>query len=118
MSDILPILDLPEALNRSLGDAEFLQMMMDEFQKSIPDFILRFETALHDQDMEALGRDAHQLKGASANLGAKSMAAIALELENIGKSGESATAAQALTRLKAEIEKFNRKLAEIDWTSL
>ncbi len=118
MPDTLAILDLPEALNRSLGDAEFLKMMMDEFQKSIPDFIVRFETALHDQDMEKLGRDAHQLKGASANLGAKTVAALALELEKIGKSGESVNAAQALARLKAEIEKFNRKLAEIDWNSL
>ena len=118
MSDPLPVLDLPEALDRSLGDAEFLQMMMDEFQKSIPDFIDRFETSLRLQDMEALGRDAHQLKGASANLGAKTVAAAALELEKIGKSGQSEDAARVLTRLKAEIAVFKQKLAEIDWTSL
>ena len=118
MSDNLPILDLPEALHRSLGDVEFLQMMMDEFQKCIPDFVNRLETALRDQDLETLGRDAHQFKGAAANLGVKSVAAVAFELETMGKNGDNTNAAPTLTRLKTEIEKFKHQLAQIDWSSL
>ncbi|MEJ2039256.1 MAG: Hpt domain-containing protein [Desulfosarcinaceae bacterium] len=118
MSENLPILDLPEALNRSLGDAQFLQMMLEEFQKTIPEFLERFENALRDQDMECVGRDAHQFKGAAANLGIKTVAALALELENTGKNGDSAYAAQTLTRLKTELEKFKQELAAIDWSSL
>lgn len=118
MSEDLPILDLPEALNRSLGDVEFLQMMLEEYHKSIPDFIERLETALGNLDLVTLGKDAHQFKGASANLGAKTIAALALELEKIGKSGDSTNAAQTLAQLKVEIKKFEQKLAEIDWSSL
>jgi HPt (histidine-containing phosphotransfer) domain-containing protein len=93
-------------------------MMMDEFEKTIPEFMTRLENALGQNDMQSLGRDAHQFKGAAANLGAKAIAAIALELEKIGKSGDGNGAEEALSGLKAEVDKFNQKLSEIDWSAL
>ena len=118
MPENLPVLDIADALNRSLGDAEFLKMMMDEFEKTIPEFMTRLKNALDQNDMQSLGRDAHQFKGAAANLGAKAIAAIALELEKIGKSSDGNGAEEALSGLKVEVDKFNQKLSEIDWSAL
>jgi HPt (histidine-containing phosphotransfer) domain-containing protein len=118
MTDSLPVIDLPEALNRALGDTEFLKMMMDELFNSIPDFMGRLENSVQTGDMQSLDRDAHQFKGASANLGAKAVAAAAYELEKIGKSADAGASRQALEKLKTEIDRFNQAYAQIDWANL
>jgi HPt (histidine-containing phosphotransfer) domain-containing protein len=110
------IFDLAEALNRSLSDVHFLRMMMDEFQKTLPDFILGMERALLEGRLEDIGRQAHQLKGAAANLGTKAIAAQAFELEKIGKAGSAAGAPEALQRLKTAAGDLNRIVDAIDWS--
>lgn len=112
------IIDLDDALNRALGDAAFLKMMFDEFQVSLPDFIADIEAAVQDGDMAAMDRVAHQLKGASANLGVVSVASAALALERLGKSGQSERAGEALQALKIAIQDFDEQLALIDWALL
>jgi two-component system, sensor histidine kinase and response regulator len=112
------VFDLAEALNRSLGDVEFLHMLMDEFQNTLPDFIGSMERALHDGRLEEMGLKAHQLKGTAANLGTKAIAAAAFDLEKIGTTGQAAGASQALQRLKTAVQDLNRVLNGIEWSSL
>lgn len=113
-----PVIDIAEALERAMGDAEFLKMMMDELRRSIPGFLTRLDRARRQDDMLSLGKDAHQLKGAAANLGAKSIAEAALKLEQIGKSGESFGCDKALEELRQAVEIFVRHLGRIDWNGL
>ena len=54
MSDKAPVLDLDEALNRALEDVDFLKMMMEEFQASIPDFVGKINAAIDAADMHGL----------------------------------------------------------------
>ena len=118
MADSLPVIDLPEALNRALGDAEFLRMMMEELFNSIPDFVARIEKSVGNGDMENLDRDAHQFKGAAANLGAKAIAVAAYELEKIGKSGNVDGSVPAFEKLITQIDLFNEAYSKIDWSAL
>jgi HPt (histidine-containing phosphotransfer) domain-containing protein len=113
-----PVLDLSEALRRAMGDAQFLKMMLDEFHALIPDFITRIENACQEPDMASMGKDAHQLKGAAANLSAKTLAAAALKLEQIGKSGNPEGCEQALEELKQAAENFSRQIIRIDWAGM
>lgn len=118
MEDGTPIIDIPEALNRAMGDVDFLKEMLEELHCSIPDFTSRIQTALQSDDAETLGSDAHQFKGAAANLGAKAIANAALQLEQIGKSGSLEGAQEAFERLEQAIEAFVRYLKQIDWTTI
>ena len=118
MNNEHPILDIPEALNRAMGDVDFLQMMLDEFQRMIPDFMTRIEQAVQFNDMDALSKDAHQFKGTAANLGAKSIAAAALELEQIGKSGKTDGSASALSELQAAVSRFTEHLPQVEWSAV
>lgn len=118
MQDKELIVDIPEALNRVMGDVDFLRMMLNEFHGMIPEFVTRLQKALQHDDMDSLDKDAHQLKGSAANLGAKAIAAAALELEKIGKSGASAGGEQAFRRLEGAIEDFNQHLVQIDWSTV
>lgn len=118
MSEQLPVIDIPEALNRAMGDVDFLKMMLDEFQRMIPDFVDRIGHAVQHADMDNLGKDAHQFKGTAANLGAKNIAACALELEQIGKQGTTENSQAAYDKLTEAVNAFKHQYAQIDWSAV
>lgn len=118
MSNDLPVIDISEALHRAMGDVDFLQMMLAEFQRTIPDFLSRIRQALQFNDMDSLAKDAHQFKGTAANLGAKIIAAVALELEQIGKTGNPENGEFAYAELQEAVTTFNHRLAQIEWSTI
>jgi HPt (histidine-containing phosphotransfer) domain-containing protein len=113
-----PVIDFDEALGRTMGDLDFLKMMLEELQKSIPEFMARLLKDHENRDMGALDKDAHQFKGAAANLGAKGIAAAALKLEKIGKSGNPDGSGQAINELNQAVEVFDRHMNQLDWESI
>jgi HPt (histidine-containing phosphotransfer) domain-containing protein len=113
-----PAIDLPEALNRAMGDVEFLKMLLGELHNTIPDFKSRLAESRQAGDLSAMGKTAHQLKGAAANLGASALAAAALKLEQIGKSSDPAGCDQAFEDLERAVLNFDQYLSEIDWASV
>ncbi len=118
MENGTPIIDINEALNRAMGDVDFLKMMLEELHRTIPDFTTRIQHAMQSKDGESLGSDAHQFKGAAANLGAKAIAHAALQLEQIGKSGSLDGAQEAFNHLEQTIKSFNQHFEQIDWASV
>jgi HPt (histidine-containing phosphotransfer) domain-containing protein len=84
------------------GDAEFEREVLEEYLNSAPADMVKLGHAIEAGDSDSVGAAAHALKGASATIGAKSLAAIALELEQAGKHGELSRAPEAFTRLSAE----------------
>lgn len=118
MNDDTPIIDIPEALNRSMGDVDFLKMMLEELHRTVPDYATRIRDAVQAKDMETLGNDAHQFKGAAANLGAKAIAHVALQLEQMGKNGSIEYADEALGELDQAISAFNQYFEKIDWETI
>ena len=69
-------------------------------------------------DMAAMGREAHQLKGAAANLSAKAVAAAVLKIEEINKSGNSESFDQAMAELEIAAQSFKQYVKQIDWTAV
>ena len=118
MAQSTPIFDLAEALHRTMGDVDFLKMMVDEFHNTIPDHVTRIKSALEAGDLETMGKEAHQFKGAAANMGAKALAEAALALERIGKSGVAEGGEAALMQLDLDVNNFFQCLEETDWSSV
>jgi two-component system sensor histidine kinase/response regulator len=114
----LAAIDLPEALKRSMGDAGFLRNMLNELRDSIPDALARLAKAHRNRDMLALSKEAHQLKGTASNLGAKAIAAAALKLEQIGKSGNPDGCGQVMMELQLAVERFKQYLDQVDWKAV
>jgi HPt (histidine-containing phosphotransfer) domain-containing protein len=113
-----PVIDFVEALGRTMGDLDFLKMMLEELQRSIPQIMERLAKDKQDCDMGALDKDAHQFKGAAANLGAKAIAAAALKLEQIGKSGNPQGWEEAFEELRQAVKVFDDHLRQIDWNTI
>jgi HPt (histidine-containing phosphotransfer) domain-containing protein len=57
---------------------------------------------------------AHALKGATQNMSGRRAAAAAWQLENLGRSGDVSTAAEALVALQRELTQFQKALTEVE----
>ena len=96
------------------GDTEFEREVLEEYLISAPRDVAKLRAAVQAGDAQATAAAAHGLKGASATVGGKGFAAIALELEQAGKTGDLSAAPAALARLVTEYD----ELAEVIRTHL
>lgn len=73
--------DPTEALARIDNDTGLLAMLISVFLKERPNYIERLQTACAQQNLNALGDAAHNVKGASAAIGFDMGSQLAEELE-------------------------------------
>ena len=84
------------------GDREFEREVLEEYLHSAPSDLQKLRAAVTAGDAKATGAAAHAIKGASATIGAKGFAAIALLLEQSGKQAQMDEAPAQFARLEAE----------------
>ena len=99
-------------LKATVGD-DFVVELIDTYLEETPRLITELEQFLAKQDAVAFGRTAHSIKSSSASLGALSFAALARELEMMGKSGELAGAKVKVEALEAEYIQVQQALKEL-----
>ncbi len=110
--------DLDKALERTMGDKEFLEEMLQQFTESIPDQVQALKAAVEEADAETLQQEAHGLKGAAKNLSADRIAAAAFKLEQMGREGNLAGGKEALGELEDESVRFKDYIGRIDWSQV
>ena len=69
------------------------------------------DSSMESQDAETLGKTAHRLKSASANLGAMTLSAICRELETAGRSGQIDDAERLVAAIRSEHRRVSDALA-------
>ncbi len=109
-----PALD-PEVTQRlrdlaAATDPSVLAEIYEAFLTSTDGYLANLRQAAQAGNCDGLAKAAHALKGASANIGAKDMAAMAGQLESSG--GESATvgAEELIDRLEQEFERVRLEI--------
>jgi two-component system, sensor histidine kinase and response regulator len=85
------------------GEPDVLKELIELFLEDVPPQLEVLQEAEEREDAQSVERTAHTLKGSSSNLGAVRMAAICAELEEIGRSGDLATAPALISGLEAEL---------------
>jgi CheY-like chemotaxis protein len=103
-------IEVDQLLARIDGDRAFLAELIEIFRSEYPSNLEAAQAAIKKQDAAALQRVAHTLKGALANLSAVGAAAIAAELETMGRAAELADAQATLDRLGIELPNVTRAL--------
>jgi two-component system sensor histidine kinase/response regulator len=81
------VLDVQKGTERVGGDAEMYKELLKDFVCELPKRMETLERHLLDRDMDALSRDAHNLKGVSSNLGAMELAEYASKLDKQSNEG-------------------------------
>jgi PAS domain S-box-containing protein len=108
-------LDLEDALERAMGDKDFLKMLLGEFVQGLPDQIESLKVAVAGTDTVALAEQAHKLKGAAANLSAYGVSSAAKSLEEIGRSQNMDEANQVLEVLLNESKRLTEYIERVEW---
>jgi len=93
------------------GEPDIVQELAEAFQFETPPLLEILREAVAKEQPEQLRRAAHNLKGSSHNLGARTMATLSAELETIGKNGTVQGAAELVTRLEQEYQRVCQALA-------
>jgi two-component system sensor histidine kinase/response regulator len=98
-----PALDVDAALEYVGGDRELLGELLTVFSEDAPGYLEALGRALDRSNPDDLMRAAHTLKGSLRALGAKDAAALAEDLERIGRAGGLDGAGHLRARLEHEI---------------
>jgi PAS domain S-box-containing protein len=93
------------------GEPDIVLELVEAFQFETPPLLEALRQAVAEGQPEQLKRAAHNLKGSSNTLGARTMAALSTELETIGKHGTVEKAAELVTRLEREYQRVCLALA-------
>src|SRR6266567_944504 len=93
------------------GEPDIVQELAEAFAFETPPLLETLHQAVDEGQPEQLKRAAHNLKGSSNNLGARTMAALSAELETIGKNGTVERAEELVTRLEQEYQRVCQALA-------
>ncbi|MBU0767801.1 MAG: Hpt domain-containing protein, partial [Proteobacteria bacterium] len=102
--------DLSSAMEKVLGKEDLFQEIAGMFLETCSDYIARIKKGITGNDAGILEREAHSLKGAIGNFGAKEAYEMAYRLEKLGKEGKMATAAEELSSLESALNELSSEI--------
>jgi CheY-like chemotaxis protein/HPt (histidine-containing phosphotransfer) domain-containing protein len=95
------------------GDAEFERELVETFVSSGDQCLADIVAALAMRDWETIGKRAHSLKGASANMQAHSLSVAASDLENAARAQSVQELDGLVHQLKDRLHAVNAALAKV-----
>jgi HPt (histidine-containing phosphotransfer) domain-containing protein len=90
-----------DSLNQ-LGDAAFVQELIDTFLDEAPRLLDALRLALTDRNTDAFRRNAHSLKSNGKTFGAMTFAELARQLEFLGRDNQLGSVGDKLEKLAQE----------------
>jgi len=114
VSKIRTIIDW-QALSAVCDDNEVIAEVVDAFCEDAPQSMEKILAAIRENDFANLELYAHRIKGATATIGAKTVAEITAQLERAGKEEDLETAESLIEQVQAEVDDLLSFLAEPDW---
>lgn len=95
------------------GERALLVELIDTFLANLPPLLANLRQAVEQGHADRVRLAAHTLKLGSTSLGAKTLARLCQELEEMGRTGTLAGAAEQLSRVEAELELVKEALEEL-----
>ena len=97
-------------LDRLSGDRQLMKTILTAFIQDVKSQIDRLEKLIEDKDIDGARRQAHSIKGASGNAGAKAMQNLAVMVENSLKDSDSVSASKMISELRRSFEDLHNFL--------
>jgi HPt (histidine-containing phosphotransfer) domain-containing protein len=110
----VPVIDESRLISEFGDDAEVLAELKDLFLQHVPPLYNSIQEAVQNADSTTLAQDAHSLKGACATFGAPRLAMVCLELEKLGKAGDTESAQGYLEMLSDEYERVFASIGSVE----
>ena len=100
------LIDYPSALDRTGGDEEFLNELLDLYVTEFSSAFEKLQNAVKEKDFSAVKHIGHNLKGSSANMSLLSLQEAALQMEQTGRDEDAGQAEKALVVLEREFKRL------------
>jgi CheY-like chemotaxis protein/HPt (histidine-containing phosphotransfer) domain-containing protein len=104
------VFDREGMLERLMGDEDLARMILDGFLQDIPRQIRALRDFLDVGNAPGAERQAHTIKGASANVGGEALRAVAYEMEKAGKAGDLAAVRARMADLEAQFDRLKKEI--------
>jgi PAS domain S-box-containing protein len=95
------------------GDADFERELVETFVSSGDKCLAEIVEAMRTSDFETIGKRAHTLKGASANIHAHRLSAAASHLENAARANSAREIDVLVRQVKENLRAVNAQLREV-----
>lgn len=106
------VFDQQALIERIDGDEELLETILEMFVENIPDRLDAIKTAIDNNDITLLKREAHSLKGAAATISADRITELAQQLEELKINGNLSKVKSILALLYLEFEQLKTTLEQ------
>jgi len=104
------IFDKASLLDRLMGDKELANEILAGFLEDVPRKFSALKEALEKRDASSVMREAHTLKGASADVGGKALLETTLEIEKAGEAGDLETVKACMPELETQFERLKEAM--------
>lgn len=105
-----PIWDRAGMWGRLMDDETLIKTILDGFLKDIPHQIQALKAFIKAGDAESTERQAHTIKGASANVGGEALRAVAFDMEKAANAGDLSAAEACMARLEAQFDRLKKAI--------
>jgi CheY-like chemotaxis protein len=95
------------------GDADFERELVDTFVQSGDQCLADIVAALKIRDLDTIGKRAHSLKGASANIHAHTLSAAAASLESAARGNVVHDIDALVDQVRERLQAVNQQLAKV-----
>jgi PAS domain S-box-containing protein len=106
------VFDRPGMVARLMGDGDLARIIIDEFLGDIPKQIAALKTYLADGDQPGATRQAHSIKGASANVGGEALRAVAAAAEMAGQAGDLKAIIGCVPEIETQFARLTTEMRE------
>jgi HPt (histidine-containing phosphotransfer) domain-containing protein len=107
----LPVVfDRAAMLQRLMNDEALARVVIESFLDDIPRQIQALRGYLAAWEAPGAERQAHTIKGASANVGGEALRALAFEMEKAGKAGDLDSVAARMNDLEREFGRLKEAM--------
>ncbi len=112
-SDILPTFDYKSFMKRVMDDKELARTVLDSFLEDIPKQIKILKDYMSESRVSEAERQAHSIKGASANVGAEQLREVAFQVEKLCKEGNLQEAEKLIQQIEIKFDELKKKIQEV-----
>ena len=106
----IQVFDKTGLQERLMNDDELAQTVIKGFIGDIPTQIQALKGYLETGDLKSAERQAHTIKGASANVGGEALRAVASQMEAVGRNGDLPAMQKLIGKLELQFERLRQVL--------
>ena len=106
------LFDYPAFVSRMMGDHQLAEEVLNEFLGNLPEEMAVIKQLVDCEDIPAAGRQAHKIKGAFSNIGSRRLSEISSQLEQAGKTEDTATFNSLLPELSRQYAQLEAAIVD------